>query len=684
MPNIPTVTSEGFALQSSAALVLPHESVDEAVRRYVLTVCSRALVATKDHRLWLYEATKRYEAMRSTRSLDRDDPGTPWPRASNTGLPLEAITGEALVPRFNAATVDAPPPIFRVKYDDPSLQEYEESASQWYHDALTRSMRIRKVRDETHRNVVIDGDAIEEASFETKYQQTASTVAVLQNAKGELLTGEDGRPLIYSANLPPAAVPEDPLVPGRKLKKLLIQNKGSRPIYDGPMIRPWRVLECIWPEEATTPDINELDWFTVQMWKSPSWFKTREGDPIDGKLKNVEELLLRLKMGIPSHLDTDLDKGLVAGIQFPQYRHKILVWRFFGQFDVDRDGIDEEIVAMVAPRERLLLGWRLSKFQERPFSHYQLFKMPGRFTGRGLPHISRGIRDIVDFKMNQSNNRESIGGNPPLMYEIDSGFDPDLHRFGVGATWGPLNSGAIGSRKISALELPKSQEQLTIEFIQFYIGILQRLTGINDFNLGNTQGNLPGSVKTLGGQQLITQEGNLKFSDFITDFQDTNERQVTFIDREFVQTGLVNEQNIKQISGVQIPVDVLAQAKRLKSTGNSMTMNRQVRQEIAVLIFDKLSMDPLLQGVPQIQRQLRQAVLDAFDQSIKLPSVEEIKQLQQDQLLAAIQKMPPEQQQAIFAGLIREAAGGAGGGQPANGQPTGQPAGDGNGRPALR
>ena len=669
---MPMVTSEGFALQSSANLILPHESVDEAVRRYVLTVCSRALVATQAHRLWLYEATKRYEAMRSTRSLDRDDPGIPWPRASNTGLPLEAITGEALIPRFNAATVDAPPPIFRVKYDDPALQEFEELASQWYHDTLTRSMRIRKVRDETHRNVVIDGDAIEETSFETRYQQTASTVAVLQNAKGELLTGENGQPLIYQANLPPDAVPEDPLVPGRKLKKILIQNKGSRPIYDGPMIRQWRILECIWPEEATTPEVNELDWFAVQMWKSPSWFKTREGDPIDGKLKNVEELLLRLRMGIPSHLDTDLDKGLVAGIQFPQYRHKILAWRFFGLFDVDRDGIDEEIMAMVAPRERLLLGWRLSKFQERPFSHYQLFKMPGRFTGRGLPHISRGIRDIVDFKMNQSNNRESIGGNPPLLYEIDSGFDPDLHRFGTGATWGPLNSGGIN--KIRGLELPKSQEQLTIEFIQFYIGVLQRLTGINDFNLGNTQGVLPGSVKTLGGQQLITQEGNIKFADFITDFQDTNTRQVTFIDREYVQAGLVNEQNVTQISRVQVPLEVLSRPKRFLSTGNSTTMNRQARQEIAILIFERLAADPLLQAVPQIQRQIRQAVLDAFDQSINLPSVEEIKGLQQEQLLGAIQKMPPEQQQAIFAGLIREAAGG--------GQPSGQPR-AGNGRPAA-
>ena len=668
---IPTVTSEGFALQSSANLILPHESADEAVRRFVLTVCSRALTATQAHRLWLYEATKRYEAMRSTRSLDRDDPGTPWPRASNTGLPLEAITGEALVPRFNAATVDAPPPIFRVKYDDPALQEHEEAASQWYHDVLTRSMRIRKVRDETHRNVVIDGDAIEETSFETRYQQTASTVAVLQNIKGELLTGEDGRPLLYTANLPPEAIPEDPLAPPRKLKKLLIQNKGSRPIYDGPMVRSWRVLECIWPEEATTPDINELDWFAVQMWKSPSWFKTREGDPIDGKLKNVDELLLRLKMGIPSHLDTDLDKGLTAGIQFPQYRHKILVWRFFGLFDVDRDGIDEELMVMVAPRERVLLGWRLSKFQERPFFHYQLFKMPGRFTGRGLPHLSRGIRDIVDFKLNQSNNRESLGGNPPILYEIDSGFDPDLHRFGVGATWGPLNSG--GLNKVKALELPKSQEQLTIEFIQFYIGVLQRLTGINDFNLGNTQGALPGSVKTLGGQQLITQEGNIKFADFITDFQDTNVRQVSFLDREYVQAGLVNAQNVAQLSRVAVPVEVLSQPKRFLATGNSTTMNRQARQEIAILIFERLAADPLLQAVAPIQRQIRQAVLDAFDQSIKLPSVEEIKQLQQEQLLGAIQKMPPEQQQAIFAGLIREAAGGS--------PPTGQP-GAGNGRPA--
>ena len=200
------------------------------------------------------------------------------------------------------------------------------------------------------------------------------------------------------------------------------------------------------------------------------------------------------------------------------------------------------------------------------------------------------------------------------------------------------------------------------------------MTGINDFNLGNTQGVLPGSVKTLGGQQLITQEGNIKFADFITDFQDTNTRQVTFIDREYVQAGLVNEQNVTQISRVQVPLEVLSRPKRFLSTGNSTTMNRQARQEIAILIFERLAADPLLQAVPQIQRQIRQAVLDAFDQSINLPSVEEIKGLQQEQLLGAIQKMPPEQQQAIFAGLIREAAGG--------GQPSGQPR-AGNGRPAA-
>ena len=92
-------------------------------------------------------------------------------------------------------------------------------------------------------------------------------------------------------------------------------------------------------------------------------------------------------------------------------------------------------------------------------------------------------------------------------------------------------------------------------------------------------------------------------------------------------------------------------------------------------MWEGLAADPLLQAVAPIQRQIRQAVLDAFDQSIKLPSVEEIKSLQQEQLLGAIQKMPPEQQQAIFAGLIREAAGGS--------PPTGQP-GAGNGRPALQ
>lgn len=645
---------EGFRVASSANVVLPGESTDEAVRRYVLSVCARSLRETAGYRTWLLEATKRYEAMRSTRSLDRDDPGTPWPRASNIGLPLEAITGEALIPRFNAATTDAEP-MLRVQFFEHKIKVLQEETTNWFQDVLDRSMRVRCVRDETYRNLVIDGDGVEEALWEFRFQQTASTMAILQDGLGQPLRDAFGAPKVFQANLPEEAIPDDPLVPGQKLKKVLVQRKGTRLLYEGPALETWRLSECLWPEHATTPEIDELDWFGVQMWKSPSWFKTREGDPIQGNLKNTEQLLLRYKHGLPSHLDTDVERGLTSGVVFPKVPGKILLWKWTGRFDVDGDGVEEEILALVAPVERLLLGWRLSPFASRPYFHYQLFKMPGRFTGRGLPHLTRGMRDMMDFHLNQANNRASLYLNPPILYEIDSGFDPDIHQFGTGAKWGPLAPG--GRSKVGALDLPKSQEQLALEFITFYMGLVQRLTGVNDFNLGNTQASLPSSVQTATGQTLLTQEGNIKFADFIKDFQDTFEREIEFLDREFFQEGLVTEENVQTIS--PLPVDLLAlrMPKRFHATGNSQTMNRRALQEISLLIFDRFVADPVFQLDPALQRQLRQAVLDAFDVELQLPPPEQIQQVMKQQQVAAaaeaLTQMPDEEKGRLLAGLMR-------------------------------
>src|SRR3990167_2366733 len=104
-----TLPSDASGFLGLKSVVLPGESVDDALRRYILATCSKSLRDTSGHRIWLLEATKRYEAMRSTRSLDHDDPGVPWKWASNVGIPAELIAGESLMPRFNASTTDSNP-----------------------------------------------------------------------------------------------------------------------------------------------------------------------------------------------------------------------------------------------------------------------------------------------------------------------------------------------------------------------------------------------------------------------------------------------------------------------------------------------------------------------------------------------------------------------------------------------
>lgn len=657
--------SDNFSSRSTANVVLPGESRDEAVRRFILSSCSEALRHHSDYFEWLNEATARYEALRSTRSLYVDDPGSPWAGASNTGFPLEAIVGEALIPRFNAATTDSEP-IFQVKVTEElppeaeqqlgTKKKMEEDLTDTVQDILMNKVRIREVRDETYRNAVIDGDGFEEVSWVDEWGERARTASVLQNARGEFLMDDSGEPQLFDANLSKDAIPDDPLVPGRKLKKVLVQEKDTKHIYEGPKIQSWRIRQCIWPIGSTTHEVNDLDWFTVQSWNTRSWFKTREGDPLKGGLKNVDQLLARHRTGMPSHLDTSEEIDLVHGIDIPHNKHKILVWRFFGKFDVDGDGIDEEIIALVAPRERMLLGWRITPFIERPFFHYQLFKMPGRFTARGLPHIGKGIRDVIDFKLNQSNNRESIGGNPPVMYESDSGFDPDIHQYGTGAMWGPLSPGSNASGKIKILDTPKSQEALTIDFINFYRSIMQQLTGINDFNVGGAAQGAAPNITTARGQITAVQEANIKFADFIKSYQGVSEREMAFIDREFFREGLVTAENLSIMTPTKIKPALFKLAKQFKATGNSATMNRQAQQEIAMLMFDRFSNDPMFQLDPGVQRKLRQSVLNAFDQNdIDLPPSDQLQKLATQQQVNTFMGLPDEERQKEFVQMLKTA-----------------------------
>ena len=657
--------------QSFQNFILPSEGVDDAVRRWALHNCSRSIRETTHYRNWLIEATKRYEAMRSVRSLDHDDPIIPWRWASNIGIPVESIAGESLVPRFNAATVDADP-IFRVDIamDDKEIKQAEDHLTRFYQDLLTRRIKLRAVRGETYKNLAIDGDGIEGAEWHNIWTQKSKTVSLFRFDDGQFLTDESGQPVVLPANIPPKGFPQSP--DGRRVSRVLVQQKlPPEKTYEGPKIRAWRIQECLWPEDANTPDIQELDWFGVQMHKSISWFKTREGDPIEGKLKNVNQLIERHRTGhIPTELDTESERFLTRGVIFPK-SNKILVWLVFGKFDVDSDGVDEEIIAMVAPRERVLLGWRLSPFTKRPFFHYQLFKMPGRFTGRGLSHVLKGMRDMIDFLANSANNRINMYQDPPLLYEIGSGYDPDIHEFGTGAQWGPLSEG--GLNKVKLLEIPQIQEAIVHKLIDFYMGMVQRLTAITDLNLGGPKGTSIPNIKTARGTEAVLSEGQIHFSDLIQAFQEISEEEMEFIDQELMT--LADEATLKLMSPVgNIVPAFIKLPKRFHATGNSSTMNRQSVREMAVFMFQTFLQDPIFQLDPKLQLWLRRQLLSAFDQNVELPQAQEVQKLQQEQLQQAILQMPPEGKAKILAEVQKLQQQGAqnGAGTPDQ-QPTQQP-----------
>jgi hypothetical protein len=49
-------------------------------------------------------------------------------------------------------------------------------------------------------------------------------------------------------------------------------------------------------------------------------------------------------------------------------RTPIKIYEWYGRYDINDDDKDEEIVAFVCPKYKVLLGWMLSPFPVRPLS----------------------------------------------------------------------------------------------------------------------------------------------------------------------------------------------------------------------------------------------------------------------------------------------------------------------------
>ena len=544
-------------------------SREDELKDYIIREVEEAQIYQQSRITGVKEYVKRYEAKRFISGLLGwgDDPkknskDEPWSGCSDVGIPIDAFTVEGLLPRFLKVCYGSKPIVWTRgigQSDIPKAPIVQEALNY----QLTRLIKIYRRMKLIFKTVTLEGDAFAKCVWEKKTRPFNKVIYYLQNPLTlELLVDPTtGKPIQVKSDFVPQQDPMTGMTP--LIYRDEIQEEKT--VYEGPTIYGRTIKELVIPKNAISPEIDEWDWICDTYEETFDWLARREGDIKEGKFKNIDKIRDEVLVKSKDHNEA--------------MRKPILIFEWYGKYDINEDEKDEEIIAFVCPKYKVLLGWMLSPFQVRPFFHYQIIPMEGRPFGKGVPEFLIGLRDMIDAIFNQMIDRGSINNNPPIITPAD--HEEELNPFGPGVKWKTENPAAY-----RVLELPKS-EQIEFAKMEFMLGMVQKLFGVMDYAVADT-GGLAGN-RTATGIMSVIGEGNIKFDDMIRALQDVNEDLYNFI--VILNSDNLDDDFIYQLTEQQDnPFKTIQKSYwggnyDFESVGNSININRAIEQDRAVLSY---------------------------------------------------------------------------------------------------
>src|SRR3990167_2812142 len=294
-------------------------------------------------------------------------------------------------------------------------------------------------------------------------------------------------------------------------------------VYEGPDVEFPAAEDIIEPTNAGS-DPQQFPWLMQRLWLDESRLrqKVRQGRFYE----DAVELLIRGET--PGGDNTQFDaagvrstRAQVEGVEeFGESSvrgQEYAVLECYYRYDLDEDGLDEELVFWVCPeRGELLLGWdyldNLYATGRRPFRKECYFPVPGRSKGLSFPQIVQPIQDEINTIHNQRVDNGTIRNSCTFFYPKHWTLAPQQERVRPGdgvavddptrITWPQWPGGD---------SFGQNEEALLMQ-------MLERLTGQSDLSLGR-QPNRVGATRTATGTSSLLAEAGLRFKTAMTSFQ---------------------------------------------------------------------------------------------------------------------------------------------------------------------
>ncbi len=185
----------------------------------------------------------------------------------------------------------------------------------------------------------------------------------------------------------------------------------------------------------------------------------------------------------------------------------------FDSYDIDNDGIDEDVIFWVIKETKTLLkAKRLTDAYpanppRRPLAGGSFLPVSGRFSGISLLELEENLHDVQKVLMDQSINANDLAIASPGFYRPSGGMNPEVLRIEP-YTLSPLQNPQ------QDVNFPQFNNQQSLGFALNMLGLLNgwqdRLSMVSDMQFGKVQPGGSSAMRTSSNMALLAGQGEAR------------------------------------------------------------------------------------------------------------------------------------------------------------------------------
>jgi hypothetical protein len=184
----------------------------------------------------------------------------------------------------------------------------------------------------------------------------------------------------------------------------------------------------------------------------------------------------------------------------------------FDCFDVDGDGLDEDVIWWVILETKTVLKAKYltemfpSNPPERPLAEAHLFRVPGRRYSIGLLEMLEGLHDLKKQFFDQTGDAGTLESAPIGFYRATSSVRPEVIRMWPGELY-PLSD---PQRDINFPQMGRGNQAFGFNMNAVIDQMEEKLSTIGDLQLGRVPQGKASALRTVAGMQTVLSQGDAR------------------------------------------------------------------------------------------------------------------------------------------------------------------------------